>query len=357
MYHALIMAGGSGTRLWPLSRQNRPKQSLKLAGERTMFQQAVERLIPDFEVEQISVVTRSEHVALLGAQTPDLPLGNFIVEPEGRGTAPAIGLAAIHLHKKDAQAVMAVLTADHFIAKKEEFNRALAAAKKLAENGHMVTLGIRPSSPSTGFGYIDQGEPLEKVDGYPSYRVNKFTEKPDADTAAAMIRSGHFSWNSGMFIWTVERILAEFERQMPELYATLVKLEDAIGTPEYETLLGRLWPQVGKQTIDYGIMERATDVAVIPVEIGWTDVGSWGSLFDLLPQDASGNIFASPVVEIATRNTLVFGDKKRLVATIGVENLVIVDTEDALLICTREREQEVKEMTELLKKSGHQDWL
>jgi mannose-1-phosphate guanylyltransferase len=356
MFYALIMAGGSGTRLWPLSRQNRPKQSLKLAGERTMFQQAVDRLIPDFDPEQILAVTRSEHVAILQGQTPGLPADNFIVEPEGRGTAPAIGLGAIHLHKKDPQAVMAVLTADHYIANKEEFNRALGAAQKLAESGLLVTMGIRPSSPSTGFGYIDQGKALEVVNGLPSYCVDKFTEKPDLATAEAMIKSGHFSWNSGMFIWRVDRILAEFEKQMPDLYATLVKLEATIGTAEYEPLIQRLWPQVTKQTIDYGIMEKAADVAVIPVEIGWADVGSWGSLFDLLPKDASGNIFVGPVLDIDTSGTLIFGDK-RLVATIGVDNLVIVDTEDALLICTREREQEVKEMTELLKKRQRQDML
>jgi len=356
MFYALIMAGGSGTRLWPLSRQSRPKQSLKLVGERTMFQQAVDRLIPDLDGGQILAVTRSEHVAILQAQTPNLPVANFIVEPEGRGTAPAIGLGAIHLHKKDAQAVMAVLTADHYIAKKEEFNRALRAAGKLAESGYLVTMGIKPSSPSTGFGYIDQGNALEVIDGLPTYCVNKFTEKPDLTTAEAMIKSGHFSWNSGMFIWRVDRILAEFERQMPELYATLMKLEAAIGTAEYEPLIGDLWPKVGKQTIDYGIMEKAADVAVIPVEIGWADVGSWGSLVDLLPKDASSNIFVGDVIDIATSGTLVFGNK-RLIATIGVENLVIVDTEDALLICTREREQEVKEMTELLKKRQRQDML
>jgi mannose-1-phosphate guanylyltransferase len=356
MFYALIMAGGSGTRLWPLSRQSRPKQSLKLVGDRTMFQQAVDRLIPDFDPRQILAVTRREHVSILQAQTPQVPAANFVVEPEGRGTAPAIGLAAVHLHKIDPQAVMAVLTADHYIAKKEEFNHALQAAKKLAEAGHLVTMGIHPSSPSTGFGYIDQGKALQTVDGFPTYQVAKFTEKPDLETAVQMLKSGHFSWNSGMFIWRVERILEEFEQQMPELYATLKQIENALGTPDYEPLLQNLWPKVTKQTIDYGIMEKAADVAVIPVEIGWADVGSWGSLIDLLAPDANGNIHLGSVLDIDSHGTLVFGDK-RLVATIGVDNLVIVDTEDALLICTREREQEVKEMTELLKKTGRQDWL
>ena len=353
MFHALIMAGGSGTRLWPLSRQSRPKQALKLVGERTMFQQAVERLIPDFAAAQISVVTRAEHVALLRSQTPDLPLDKFIVEPEGRGTAPAIGLAAIHLHTKDPLGVMAVLTADHYISKKAEFNRALSAACTLAESGRLVTLGITPSFPSTGFGSIDQGQALEVVDGLPSYKVNKFTEKPDQETAARMITSGQFSWNSGMFIWKVDQILAEFKRQMPDLYAVLMQLEAAIGTAAYDSLLADLWPKVAKQTIDYGIMENAASVAVIPVDIGWTDVGSWGSLFDLLPRDADGNIFVGDVLTLDTKGTLVFGNK-RLVAAIGLEDLIIVDTEDALLVCTKEKEQQVKEITEHLKNSKNQ---
>jgi mannose-1-phosphate guanylyltransferase len=356
MFYALIMAGGSGTRLWPLSRQNHPKQSLKLVGERTMFQQAVERLDLLFKPEQILVVTRREHVDLLQSQTPGLPFNNFIVEPEGRGTAPAIGLAAIHLHHKDPTAVMAVLTADHHIADKKAFCNALAAAEALAQQGHLVTMGIKPSSPSTGFGYINQGEQLDVVNELPAYRVERFTEKPDLETATRMVNSGLYSWNSGMFIWRVDRILQEFEQQMPDLYAQLLKVEAALDTPQYEEQIGAIWPRVTKQTIDYGVMEHASDVAVIPVEIGWSDIGSWGALFDLLPKDAADNIFIGPHIEIDTHNTLLFGEK-RLVAMIGVENMVIVDTDEALLICPKSREQDVKEMVDLLKKSKYSSWL
>ena len=356
LYYALIMAGGIGTRLWPLSRRDRPKQALRLVGQRTMFEHAVDRLAPLFQPEQIFVVTRAEHVEVLAAQAPELPPENFVVEPEGRGTAPCTGLGTIHLRQRDPEAIMAVLTADHFIADTARFRQVLAAAAQVAEEGHLVTLGITPSSPSSGYGYIKQGESLGTVGGFPVFRVERFTEKPSPEAALHMVESGEYSWNSGMFVWRVDRILEEFQRQMPEFYAQLAEVEAALGTSEYEPALGRVWPQVTKQTIDYGVMEGAEDVAVIPVDIGWSDVGSWASLSELLPADAEGNIIVGPHVGIDTRDTLVFGGK-RLIATIGLEGMVIVDTEDALLICPREREQEVRAIVRQLKEDERGEWL
>ncbi len=357
-FYALIMAGGVGTRLWPLSRRNRPKQSLKLIGERTMFEHAIDRIAPLFQPEEIFVVAGADQVGMLWAQAPELPQENLIAEPEGRGTAPAIGLGAIHLHRKDPDAVMAVLTADHFISDVALFRQALAAAEQVAAKGHLVTLGIKPSSPSTGYGYIKQGESLGKTDGFEVFRAERFTEKPSAETALHMVESGEYSWNSGMFIWQVARIVEEFERQMDAFYAQLAEVEATLGTPGYKPTLGRVWPQVTKQTIDYGVMEGAGDVAVISVDIGWSDVGSWASLLDLLPADANGNTVVGPHVGIDTRDTLVFNKNgKRLVATIGVEDLVIVDTEDALLVCPKEREQDVREMVRMLEREGRSEYL
>lgn len=356
MNYALIMAGGSGTRLWPLSRNHRSKQSLQLIGERTMFQQAVERLTPLFPLEHIFVVTHEDQSAQLASQMPNLPRENFIVEPIGRGTAPAIGLGAIHLRRQDPEVVMAVLTADHHIADTARFRQVLQAASSLANEGHLVTLGIQPSSPSTGFGYVQQGKSLGNVGGFPAFTVERFVEKPNAEQAAQMVNSGEYSWNSGMFIWRVDRILEEIERQMPELYAQLGEVEAALGTPGYASMLNQVWPRVAKQTIDYGVMEGAKQVSVIPVDIGWTDIGSWSSLLELLPKDESGNILVGPTLEIDSHDTLMFGDK-RLIATIGVEGMIIVDTEDALLICPKERDQEVREIVERLKANQQSKWL
>ncbi len=352
MYYALIMAGGCGARLWPLSRKNCPKQSLRLVGERTMFQHAVDRIIPLFPPEQVFIATRAEHVNMLIEQTPELPRENFIVEPEGRGTAPAIGLAAVHLRNRDPQAVMAVLTADHFISDPACFRRALSAAAQVAEQGYLVTLGIMPSCPSTGYGYIQQGKSLGEAQGFPVFCVERFIEKPGRESASRMLEGVGYCWNSGMFIWRASRILKEIQSQIPELYAQLVAIEAVLGTPEYPATLARTWRLIPRQTIDYGVMEAAQGVVVIPVSIGWTDVGSWSSLLKLLPADQDGNTLLGPHLGIDTHDTLAIGGK-RLIATIGVRGMVIVDTEDALLVCAKEQEQEVKEIVERLIESEY----
>jgi mannose-1-phosphate guanylyltransferase len=350
------MAGGGGTRLWPLSRRARPKQALTLVGERTMFEHAVDRIASLFQPEEIFVVTGEEHLESLLLQAPELPRANFLLEPVGQGTAPAIGLGAVHLRRRDPQAVMVVLTADHFIRDVERFRRVLTAAAQVAEKGHLVTLGITPSFPSTGFGYIQQGEQLYEVDGFAVFRALRFTEKPSPETAFQMVESGLYTWNSGMFIWRVDRIMEEFARQMPDLYDVLMQIDAVLGTPAYEPTLRRLWPELVPQSIDYGVMEGARDVVVIPVDIGWSDVGNWSSMREILPADADGNVVVGEHVGLDTRNTIVFGGR-RLIATIGLEDMIIVDTDDALLICPLDREQDVREMVRQLREMGRKDVL
>lgn len=274
----------------------------------------------------------------------------------GQGTAPAIGLGAVHLRRRDPQAVMVVLTADHFIRDVERFRRVLTAAAQVAEKGHLVTLGITPSFPSTGFGYIQQGEQLYEVDGFAVFRALRFTEKPSPETAFQMVESGLYTWNSGMFIWRVDRIMEEFARQMPDLYDVLMQIDAVLGTPAYEPTLRRLWPELVPQSIDYGVMEGARDVVVIPVDIGWSDVGNWSSMREILPADADGNVVVGEHVGLDTRNTIVFGGR-RLIATIGLEDMIIVDTDDALLICPLDREQDVREMVRQLREMGRKEVL
>jgi mannose-1-phosphate guanylyltransferase len=355
-YYALIMAGGGGTRLWPLSRRARPKQALTLVGERTMFEHAVDRIASLFQPEEIFVVTGEEHLESLLLQAPELPRANFLLEPVGQGTAPAIGLGAVHLRRRDPQAVMVVLTADHFIRDVERFRRVLTAAAQVAEKGHLVTLGITPSFPSTALGYIQQGEQLYEVDGFAVFRALRFTEKPSPETAFQMVESGLYTWNSGMFIWRVDRIMEEFARQMPDLYDVLMQIDAVLGTPAYEPTLRRLWPELSPQSIDYGVMEGARDVVVIPVDIGWSDVGNWSSMREILPADADGNVVVGEHVGLETRNTIVFGGH-RLIATIGLEDMIIVDTDDALLICPVDREQDVREMVRQLREMGRKEVL
>ncbi len=359
-YYALIMAGGTGTRLWPVSRRHRPKQSLRLVGDRTMFEHAVDRVAPVFQPEHILVVAGSDHVPDLADQAPELPMENFVVEPVGRGTAPAIGLGAIHLHHRDPDAVMAVLTADHFITNVERFRSVLGAAEEVAEEGHLVTLGVEPSSPSTGYGYIHQGEGLGQVDGFDVFHVNRFTEKPSQETALGMVESGEYTWNSGMFIWRAERIIEEFQAQMPDFYTMLAEVEATLGTNGYSLTLDRIWPQVTKQAIDYGVMEGAKDVVVIPVDIGWSDVGSWGSLAELLAEmsdrDDRGNIIVGQHEGLDTQDSLVFGGE-RLIATIGLEDMIVVDAGDAILICPMNREQEVRDLVHGLEREDMKEYL
>ncbi|MFL7892630.1 MAG: mannose-1-phosphate guanylyltransferase [Anaerolineales bacterium] len=356
-YYAVIMAGGGGTRLWPLSRAAQPKQMLQLIGERSLFQIAVERLAGEFPAQRILVVTIADQVDILRKQAPEIPLDNFIIEPMPRGTASVIGLAGIVLQERAPEAVMAVLTADHFIGNVEKFLRLLNAAYKVAQDGYLVTLGIEPTLPATGYGYIQQGEPIGKYDQLQVYRALKFKEKPELSQAEAMLASGDHAWNSGMFVWQVERIMAEIALQMPELSTRLERISSARKTPDHAEVLNQQWTAIKAQTIDYGIMEGARDVAVIPAEgLRWNDVGSWDSLFDVFEINQDGNILlAGQYIGEDTRGSLIYQDQdQRLIVTIGVEDLVIVDTGDVLLVCKKDSAQKVRQIVEQLHEIGKQ---
>jgi len=359
--YAVIMAGGGGTRLWPLSRREKPKQALKLLGEKTLFQSTIERVQGFLPPERILVVTIAEQAELLKAQAPELPDENFLLEPAPRGTASVIGFAATVLHHRDPEAVMAVLPADHFIRNRDLFHLLLKVAVDVAQEDYLVTLGITPTFPATGYGYIQRGERLPEKFAYPVYRVKRFKEKPKKEQAYEMSVRGGYSWNSGMFIWRTQVILSEIERQMPELKSVLDEISAALASPELESVIQKLWLPLASQTIDYGIMEGAQKVAVLPASgLDWSDVGSWDSLFDVvLPTDTQGNlIFDGNHIARNTRDTLVYGDGGgRLIVTIGVEDLVIVDSGDVLLIAQRDQAQDVREIVARLKENNQNEYL
>jgi mannose-1-phosphate guanylyltransferase len=358
-YYAVIMAGGGGTRLWPLSRQSQPKQMLSLFDERSLFQASVERLEGVFSCERILVVTVESQAKELQEQCPDIPKENYLIEPMPRGTASVVGLAAVALQHRDPEAVMAVLTADHYIGNEEKFRHALQAAYEAAQDEYLVTLGIQPSFPATGYGYIQQGEVLGTFGGLQAFRVLRFKEKPGDEQAKEMLASGDHAWNSGMFVWKVDRILQEFEHQMPSLYNVLKEIDRAWEKSEQDSVIDKVWPSLKSETIDYGIMEGAEKVAVIPAAgWNWSDVGSWDSLFEVLPTDADGNIvMGGQHIALDTTRSLVYvSQEHRLIVTIGVSDLVLVDTGDVLMVCHKEQAQKVRQVVDTLKKTG-QDYL
>jgi mannose-1-phosphate guanylyltransferase len=358
--YAVIMAGGGGTRLWPISRKESPKQLLPLLGKETMFQSTVARLSKLFPPERILVVTVEEQAREMKEQVPVIPAQNYLIEPAPRNTASVVALAAAVLRQRDPQAVMAIQTADHHIRNQDLFQFLLRTAFDVAEKGYLVTLGITPTFPSTGYGYIQQGDALDGDYRYPVYAVRRFKEKPDEVTAQEFLRSGDHSWNSGMFVWRADVILAEVERQMPDLFKAVSEIVAAWDGPQREEVLSKLWHGLKPLSIDVGVMENAQRVAVIPAGgLGWNDVGSWDSLFDVLLPDMNGNVSVnSQHLPLDTHNTLVYSvNDARLIVTIGMDDVVVVDAGDVLMICKTDQSQKVKNIVEHLKKHHQEKYL
>jgi mannose-1-phosphate guanylyltransferase len=356
--YPVIVAGGVGSRLWPRSRKSEPKQFLDLTGNRrSMLQEAYDRMTPLLPPDQIFVITNAEYVDAVQEQLPELPAANIVGEPEAKGSAAAIGLGAIHLLRRDPDAVMAVLTADHLINKPDILRQTLVAGAELAQSGELITLGIQPTYPETGFGYIEMGETLDWLNGMEARRVRRFREKPDLETAKAFLEAGNFVWNSGMFIWRADVIMENFRRFMPELHQALTQLQPALGGPDEAAAFDRYWmPLQGNVTIDYGVMEKAEQAAVFPVDIGWHDIGSWAALLEVLPKDASGNVIQARHLDVDSNNILAFS-KNRLIATIGLQDMIVVDTDDVVLVMPADRAQDVKKIIQALKQNGMEHYL
>lgn len=351
---AVIMAGGRGERFWPSSREDHPKQFLAFDGQETLLQQTVRRLAGLCSPESTWVVTRKDYANLVRKQLPEVPARQVVMEPHGRDTAPCVALAALYVGQADPEAVMVTLPADHLIIQEERFRDVLRSAIQLANEGdHLVTLGIMPTRPETGYGYIRIGELYNTDRGHDAYKVAAFTEKPPRQTAMAYLQSGGYFWNSGIFIWKVSVIKRAFGKYLPGLMEALAPVAAAMGTSHADAELQRIYPTLPKISIDYGVMERADNTLVIPADFGWDDLGSWAALERLIPPDLEGNIISGRVLAVDTTSSILQNSQdNRLLVTFGVSDIVVVDTADAVLVSHKSRVSDLKAVLGRMEAAG-----
>jgi mannose-1-phosphate guanylyltransferase len=359
MLHALVMAGGGGTRFWPRSRQRHPKQFLTLAGDRSLLQQAYDRIEAQAPPERTWVITGAAYIDETKRQLPDLPADRVVGEPCGRDTAACIGLGAALIALNDPDAVMLVTPADHVIEPAQEFRRAAHVAEQLAQEhpGALITFGIPPTFPATGYGYIHCGGEMANRQGITVYRVQAFREKPSAEVAERLVASGGYFWNSGLFVWKAGTILEELRKQQPKLHAAVRRIAESWATPARGEVLNREYEALDKISIDFAVMERAKEVLAVQAPFRWDDVGSWLAVERMHPQDADGNTVLAGHAALNSHNCVIVGDANRLIATIGIRDLLIVQDGDATLIADRRDEGTVKQLVDLLKKRGLEKYL
>jgi len=352
MIYAVIMAGGSGTRFWPRSTKELPKQFLPLFGEGTMIQNTAKRVESMIPQERIMVVTNDSYVDIVKDQLPSVPEDNIIGEPVAKNTAPCVAIAAQLLYKKDPDAVMVVLPADHHIEEPEAIKEYLSAAVEKAKMGRsLVTIGIEPDKPETGYGYIQGDTAVEEdIIGKEVYPVKAFKEKPNLKTALSFLREGNYYWNSGMFIWSAKTILGEFEKHLPDMYKLVAEANEGLYDSDHKESIDNFYHSCESISIDYGIMEHAKQVFVVPGEFGWNDVGSWTAVYDLGKKDDGGNVVNATIATFSeTENSYIYSDSGKMISLVGMENVAVVETDKAILVCKLDKAQNVKEIVEQLK--------
>lgn len=351
-FWAVIPAGGSGTRLWPLSRSARPKFLLPLLGQDSLLQQTFQRLRRLTTSDRILVVCGPAHVASIARQLPELPTGNIIVEPSPSGTAPALALASALIQRRDPRAVMGAFAADHDVTDLDAFCNAVRTAIEAAETGDLVTIGLTPTRPETGYGYIERTDDIRvETPTGTAWRAARFVEKPNRQTAQEYLDAGTFLWNASMFFWRVDAFATELRALQPEIYDGVRTIARAWESRDQERITARVWSTLPNETIDQGIMEHARRVAVVPADMGWSDVGDWHGLGELIDQDDLGNSVRGDFVQIDTESSVVWSESGRMVATVGLSNVIVVDTDDALLVLDRRRSQDVRKIVDLLKEA------
>lgn len=356
-FWAVIPAGGSGTRLWPLSRSTRPKFLLPLLGQRSLLQQTFERLRGLTDPERILVVCGPAHAAAIARQLPELPAANIIIEPAPTGTGPALALGTALIARQDPEAIIGSFHADHDVTDTAAFHAAVLTAINTARTGDLVTIGLTPTRPETGYGYIERtDEVLLSTERATAFRAARFVEKPDLEHAKAYVASGRFLWNAGMFTWRADSLMDEIQRLQPALHAGIGQIVDEWDSSTRESTTASIWATLPNLTIDTGVMEHARKVAVIPAEMGWSDVGDWHGLGEMIEQDALGNSVRGDLLQIDTSNSVIWSETGRMVAMVGLDNIIVVDTADALLVIDRAQSQKVREVVARLK-SGMRDEL
>jgi len=351
----VIRAGGVGTRLWPISRQNKPKQLHALLSNKTMLQEAIELSMRATAIENIYISGNQDYENILRKDLGAVLENNLILEPARRETAAAIGLEAVYLSQKDNQAVIASLGSDHAIKNKKEFVRLLKLAVKTINKHpqHIICLGIKPTCPDIGYGYIELGKKLSPE----IFSVVSFHEKPPQKLAQQFLQAGNFLWNANMFVWRVDTILKLYEKFLPKMYQQLMLIKKSIGTKKERETINKVYPKLEKIAIDYAIIEKAKNILAIPADIGWNDIGDWARLKDELAATEEDNVIKAEHVGLDTKNCLVYSETKKLITTLGLENIIIVETEDALLVCDKYRSADIKKIVEELKKRKKNKYL
>ena len=355
--YALVMAGGEGKRFWPLSKKESPKQFLKLIGERSMIRITVDRILPLVPIEKIFIVTLERYADETLKHIPELPEENLVLEPEGKNTAPCIALGTLKIGRLDPGATVLVLPADHAIGEEEGFRDAVLFGKDAAERPlsdgsfPLITFGVKPTAPETGYGYIKTGKPLWRRGDYEVRIVDRFVEKPDQEKAEEFLKKGGFLWNSGIFVWKIPAILSAYKTHLPSWCTPLYKVSDSLGTHREKEFTTQFYREIETGPVDKLILEKTKNALVIPVEFTWSDLGSWKALDEFLKPDPGENTFRGEVFAVDSSGCLVYGSK-RLIALVGVKDLVVVDTEDAILVLNKDRAQEVRTVVGLLEKEG-----
>ena len=353
--HAVIMAGGRGTRFWPVSRETFPKQFLRIFGDKTLLQATIDRLNGSVPPGNFTVITTSNQAELVRWQTRDaISAQNVLTEPKGRNTAPAIALAAFKKRKADKDALLLVLPSDHYVRDAAAFRAAIDTAIPFAEAGRLVTFGIVPTRPETGYGYIKVK--AGKALGRGVFKVERFVEKPAIENARAFVKEGSYLWNSGIFLFRAQTIIEEIKRHMPALYKTFASIEKNLGTGREQKALEDAYAAIEENSIDYGVMDKSGSVCVVRSDFGWSDIGSWSALEDVMGADDKGNVVIGNSVNMEPEGSIIFSSG-RLLATIGLKSMVVVDTQDATLICPKDRVQDVKKLVERLKQTGKSEYL